>query len=64
MKNIPHRGQYLAGDGDLHLHLVLMPHGALYIAEAIVVAALGLAGCPRAFYKRFPQILVAMSDSS
>ena len=62
MKNIPHCSQYLASDGDLHLHFVLVAYCALDIAEAIVIAAMCLTGRPRAFYERFPQIFVAVGD--
>ena len=61
MKDIPHGREHLAGDGDLNLHFVLVPHGALNITEAIVEAVPGFAGRPGAFNKRFPQILVAVS---
>ena len=63
MKDIPHGRQHLTRDGDLNLHFVLVPHGALNIAEAIVEAVLGFAGRPGAFNKRFPQVLVAVSYS-
>ena len=63
MKDIPHGRQHLSGYGDLNLHFVLVPHGALNITEAIVEAVLGFAGCPGAFNKRFTQILVAVSYS-
>ncbi len=63
MKDIPDGRQHLTSDGDLNLHFVLVPHGALNIAEAIVEAVLGFAGRPGAFNKRFPQILVAVSYS-
>ena len=62
MKNMPHGGQNLACDGDLYLHLVLMAYRALDIAEAIVIASLGLASCPGTFNECFPQIFVAMCD--
>ena len=61
MKYMPCCGKYLAGNGDLHLHPVLMPDGALYVTEPIVVAPLGPTGRPWAFNKSFPQIFVAVS---
>ena len=63
MKDIPDGRQHLTRDGDLNLHFVFVPHGALNITEPIVVAVPGLAGRPRAFNQRFPQILVAVSYS-
>lgn len=63
MKDIPHGRQHFASDGDLNLHFVFVPHGALNITEATVEAVPGFAGGPGAFNKRFPQILVAVSYS-
>lgn len=63
MKDIPYGRQHFASDGDLHLHFILVPYGALNITESIVVAVPGLAGRPRAFNQRCPQILVAVSYS-